>query len=59
VSSIKIYNRYGSEVYSFDGNYTNQWQGQGKGDKILPDGTYYYVVISRGKTRTGWVQINK
>ncbi len=59
VSSIKIYNRYGSEVYSFDGNYTNQWQGQGKGDKILPDGTYYYVVISRGKTRTGWVQINR
>ena len=59
VSSLKIYNRYGSEVYSFEGQYTNEWVGQGKGNKILPDGTYYYVVISHFKTRSGWVQINR
>ncbi|MCP1995131.1 glucan-binding YG repeat protein [Flavobacterium sp. HSC-61S13] len=26
---------------------------------MLPDGTYYYLVIADGKTRTGWVQINR
>ncbi|MCP1995105.1 choice-of-anchor J domain-containing protein [Flavobacterium sp. HSC-61S13] len=59
VSSIVIYNRYGAEVYSFQGAYTDQWSGQDKANKQLPDGTYYYVVIAHGKTRTGWVQINK
>ncbi|MCP1995112.1 choice-of-anchor J domain-containing protein [Flavobacterium sp. HSC-61S13] len=59
ISGIKIYNRYGAEVFSFDGHYTDQWAGQNKNGKMLPDGTYYYVVIAHGKTRTGWVQINR
>jgi len=32
---------------------------QDKGGNLLPDGTYYYVIVSHGKTKTGWVQINK
>ncbi|MCP1994603.1 choice-of-anchor J domain-containing protein [Flavobacterium sp. HSC-61S13] len=59
VTSMKIYNRYGVEVYVFEGEYIAQWYGQGKADKLLPDGTYYYVVIAHGKTKTGWVQINR
>lgn len=59
ISSLVIYNRYGTEVYSFQGHYTDQWYGQNKGGKQLPDGTYYYVVVAHNKTRTGWVQINK
>ncbi len=59
VNSIVIYNRYGAEVFAFQGAYTDQWYGQDKGGKALPDGTYYYVVIAHGKTKTGWVQINK
>lgn len=59
VEDLKIFNRYGSEVYSYGFGYTNQWMGQNKNGKLLPDGTYYYVVISRGVTRTGWIQINK
>lgn len=59
VLDLKIYNRYGSEVYSYGVGYTNEWMGQDKNGKGLPDGTYYYVVISRGATRTGWVQINR
>ncbi|MCP1995113.1 choice-of-anchor J domain-containing protein [Flavobacterium sp. HSC-61S13] len=58
-TSVVIYNRYGTEVFSYQGVYTNQWVGQNKSGKLLPDGTYYYVVIAHGKTRTGWVQINK
>ena len=59
VSELKIYNRLGTEVFSFGMGYTNQWFGQDKSGKALPDGTYYYKVISNGKVRTGWVQINK
>lgn len=60
VSSIKIYNRLGAEVYSYGVGYTNQWFGQAKSsNELLPDGTYYYVIISHGKTKTGWIQINK
>ncbi|MCP1995102.1 choice-of-anchor J domain-containing protein [Flavobacterium sp. HSC-61S13] len=59
VTSMVIYNRYGAEVFAFQGEYTDQWYGQDKSGKGLPDGTYYYVVIAHGKTRTGWVQINK
>ncbi|SFJ89723.1 Cleaved Adhesin Domain [Myroides guanonis] len=59
VQSLKIYNRFGVEVFSFGSNYTNQWVGQDKSGNPLPDGTYYYVVTAFDKTRTGWVQINK
>lgn len=59
VLDLKIYNRYGTEVYSYGAGYTNEWIGQDKNGKGLPDGTYYYVVISRETTRTGWVQINR
>ncbi|WP_166666188.1 choice-of-anchor J domain-containing protein [Myroides indicus] len=59
VENIKIYNRWGTEVYSHGAGYTTQWHGQNKNGKQLPDGTYYYVIQAHGKTRTGWVQINK
>lgn len=59
VTSLKVYNRYGSEVYNSKGNYTNQWVGQNKEGNMLADGTYYYVAVSHGQIRTGWVQINR
>lgn len=57
VTSIKIFNRNGSEVYSFQGLYTDQWDGKGKNNQYLPSGTYYYVIQSFDKTRTGWVEL--
>ncbi len=59
VTSLKIYNRNGIEVYSFDGNYTNQWKGQDKKGKNLISGTYYYVIKAFDTTKTGWVQLNR
>ena len=59
VESIKIFNRWGAEVFSFGNGYTNEWHGQDKNGSKLPDGTYYYMIISRNSTRTGWVQINR
>ncbi|WDO13750.1 choice-of-anchor J domain-containing protein [Flavobacterium sp. WW92] len=59
VKKLTIFNRYGTEVYSFT-NYTNQWRGQSSGGKELPDGTYYYVIERSGvSSKTGWIQINR
>jgi gliding motility-associated-like protein len=60
VNEISIFNRYGTEVYSFSGNYTNQWKGQSDEGHELPDGTYFYSIhTADGATRTGWVYINR
>lgn len=59
VQHLKIFNRYGSEVYS-KSNYSNEWVGKSNSGAELPDGTYYFIVhFSGGKTNTGWVYINK
>ncbi|AWG24466.1 fibronectin type III domain-containing protein [Flavobacterium kingsejongi] len=60
VKKLVIFNRYGREVYSFTGAYTNQWHGQSKNHDELPDGTYYYMIEkTNGTNETGWVYINK
>jgi len=59
VTKVVIYNRFGSEVYSFKGIYTDQWYGQNKNGKLLPDGTYYFSITTERGLKTGWVQINR
>ena len=59
VRNLKIYNRYGVEVYSKE-NYTNQWNGKCNKGNELPDATYYYVVeFNSGNSKTGWVYVNR
>ncbi|WP_158962946.1 T9SS type B sorting domain-containing protein [Myroides fluvii] len=58
VESIKIYNRNGLEVYRHGKGYTKQWDGKDKSGKVLPAGTYFYILESDGKTKSGWVQLN-
>jgi gliding motility-associated-like protein len=59
VKQLQIFNRYGIEVYSKN-NYTNQWFGTSNDGKELPDATYYYVInFESGKSRTGWIYINR
>ena len=59
VQRLQIFNRYGIEVYS-KRDYTNEWVGKSNSREELPDGTYYFVVtFPNGKTKTGWVYINK
>lgn len=54
-STLRIYNRWGSEVYESQ-NYQNDWGGSG-----LNDGTYYYILIvntSTGKQAyKGWIEL--
>ena len=58
VSKIQLFNRNGQEVYAHGPGYTNQFVGRDKSGNQLPSGTYYYVLISRGIQKTGWLQIN-
>lgn len=58
VKHIKIFNRYGLEVYEKD-NYLNEWHGQSHRGE-LPTGTYFYVLtLSAGKKVTGWVYLQR
>jgi gliding motility-associated-like protein len=60
VNEIIIFNRYGTKVYAFNGNYTNQWNGAADNGNELPDGTYFYSITKNNNTTvTGWVYINK
>ena len=60
VKKITIFNRYGKEVYSFTGAYTNQWHGQTNSGDELPTGTYFYMFErTEGESKTGWIYINR
>ncbi|UTN02674.1 gliding motility-associated C-terminal domain-containing protein [Flavobacterium bizetiae] len=58
VTSLKIYNRWGREVYDFRGRYDQQWHGQWKEGNRLPMGTYFYIILSdNGDQKAGWVYL--
>ena len=63
-ASIRIYNRWGSLVYSED-NYKNDWDGRAnKGGAVgskLPTGTYYYILEINGNSekKNGYVFIKR
>ena len=60
VTELMIFNRYGTKVYSYSGNYTNQWGGESNSGNDLPDGTYFYVIHKNNDTKvSGWVYINR
>lgn len=59
VRELKIFNRYGTNVYSKT-NYENEWYGQSDNGDELPDGTYYYAIdFTDSQTKTGWIYINR
>ena len=58
VSSLKVFNRWGDLVYSKN-NYLNEWKGQSNDGKLLPVGTYFYVMnYEENKTKVDWVYLN-
>lgn len=59
VSSLKIFNRHGGEVYKFEGFYKDEWHGQDQSGNALPDGTYFYELLTHKGPITGWIHINK
>src|SRR5690606_16934347 len=60
VVNIEIFNRYGTKVFAYKGNYTNQWHGQSKNGEDLPSATYFYTLQKQdGSSATGWIYINR
>lgn len=56
---IKIFNRYGTEVYELP-NYRNEWYGTTNDGQELPVGTYFYVIeVPVGDPISGWVYVNR
>ncbi len=47
IKKLKVFNRWGGEVYSSD-NYENNWDGTAKNGQPLPDDTYYYIFEAHG-----------
>lgn len=56
---LKIFNRYGMEIYEHGEGYTNQWKGQDKNNRELPSGTYYYIFKTLFDTYIGYVYVMK
>ncbi len=57
---VKIFNRWGNEVYESAIPYTDDWEGKYK-NEYLPTGTYYYV-IDKGNgepVETGFIEFVK
>lgn len=47
-SDITIFDRWGKVVYKTT-HYNNDWRGVNANGDILPDGTYYYIIILRAE----------
>jgi len=60
LNNLKIFNRWGNEVYSAS-PYLNEWHGQSKNGIDLPDGTYYYILnLGNGTAdQTGYLIIHR
>ncbi|PKP50962.1 MAG: hypothetical protein CVT95_02000 [Bacteroidetes bacterium HGW-Bacteroidetes-12] len=60
-NEVKIYNRWGEEVWSGK-NYNNDavvWDGLNNSGEELSSSTYFYVAEVGGKTYKGWVEITR
>lgn len=58
-ASLKVFNRWGDEIY-FSENYTNNWDGRNSSGKELVDDTYFYILkLNDGKTYQGYVILKR
>jgi len=58
-TKVQVFSRWGDEVFTSN-NYNNDWNGTGPGGKILPAGSYYYILDQGGTGDTiikGWLVI--
>jgi gliding motility-associated-like protein len=58
-SSLQLFDRWGVEVYR-SAPYRNEWDGRGRGNVALPDGTYFYTLeLTPGRQYKGFVVIKR
>lgn len=60
-NTVRVFNRWGDEVWSAQGydNSNVRWEGQGRSDGNLPDGTYFYVAEINGTTHKGYIELTR
>lgn len=60
-NTVRIFNRWGDEVWSTQGYDNDQvrWEGQGRSDGNLPDGTYFFVAEINGSTHKGYIELTR
>jgi gliding motility-associated-like protein len=57
---IRIYDRWGAEVFRSMGHYNNDWKGINQQGTTLPDGTYFYMYFFKdgtNKMKKGFVDV--
>ena len=60
-NELTIYNRWGNKVYTTEG-YSNTWEGTWRGDRQVPDGTYFYILELKGEDNRvfkGYLEIHR
>ena len=59
-NSLKIFNRWGEQVFS-ESPYKNEWAGTSTSGDKLPDGIYYFILdLGNGKkSKSGYIVINR
>lgn len=60
-NTLTIFNRWGNIVYSADNYINHQWKGQNNSGDLLPDGTYFAILIIKNSDIKlhGYVDIRK
>ena len=58
-SQVKIFNRWGDEVYRSPSPYLNDWKGTFNGED-LPAGTYFYIIdFGNGEQQNGYLILQR
>ena len=59
IDKIEVFNRYGTKIYEMN-EYVDQWCGVDQDDKIVPVGTYFYIIYfnSTKEPITSWIYVN-
>lgn len=59
IRKAEIFNRYGTKIYELN-DYVDQWCGTDQDGKILPVGTYFYIIYfnSSREPITSWIYLN-
>ena len=59
IDKIEVFNRYGTKIYELN-EYVDQWCGDDQEGKIVPVGTYFYIIYfnSTKEPITSWIYVN-
>ena len=59
IDKIEVFNRYGTKIYELN-EYVDQWGGIDQDGKLVPVGTYFYIIYfnSDKEPITSWIYVN-